>query len=171
VRRHVEHHATSIAVLAIDDYLPCAPVARWLGGWLEGRAVGVCRGTPTLAIPRGLRRWLAPLPDLDSARTGESSRLTALLHVAPIDRRIDASRVRTALQSIEIGAPVLDLAFARGLVTRPWRRSAVFDATAHRFEDWARLGIVALEQWVTDDGSGMVITAGTYVRATIDAAS
>ena len=158
-------------MLAIDDYLPCAPVGRWLGGWLEGRAVAVCRGTPTLAIPRGLRRWLAPLPDLDAARTDASTRFGALVHVGPIDRAIDASRVRTALQSIDLGAAVLDLAFARGLVTRPWRRSAVFDATAHRFEDWARLGLAALEQWVTDDGSGMVITAGTYVRATIDAAS
>jgi hypothetical protein len=147
---------TRARVLAIDDYLPCAPVARWLPGWLEGRRVGICGPTLAAAAPRVLRGLLAALPVAD----GSADELEALVHLGPFDLPLDADVVARALGSLALGGAVLDIAFARGLFVRPTRRTAVFDATARRFEAWGRLGLARLEQWVTADARGLVITHG-----------
>jgi hypothetical protein len=143
-------------VLAIDDYLPCAPLAEWLPQWLAPRSVGLCGPTTPRAAPRWLRRWLAPLAAADGTRE-----LDALVHLGPFDRPLDDAHVGSALAALALGGAVLDLAFARGWIVRPWRRTSVFDTSAQRFEAWGRLGVGRLEQWVSGDGRGLVVTLGT----------
>ena len=87
--------------------------------------------------------------------------LDGLVHLGPIDRPLDEARVRAELEALALGGAVLDVAFASGLFVRPWRRTAVFNATALRFEAWGRLGVARLEQWVCGDARGMVLTLGT----------
>jgi hypothetical protein len=147
-------------VLAIDDYLPAASPTRWLPDWLADKTAGLCGPTPAKSGPRPLRRLLAPLAAVDGTR------LDALVHLGPIDRPIDHAHARAALASLAIGGAVLDIAFARGLFVRPWRRTAVFDATALRLEAWGRLGVARLEQWVSGDARGMVLTLGTRLAPT-----
>lgn len=145
-------------MLAIDDYLPSAPLAQWLPRWLETRTVGLCGPTTARAAPRSLRRWLGPIAVADATRE-----LDGLVHLGPFDRPLDEALVRSALAALVLGGAVLDLAFARGWIARPWRRTSVFDASARRFETWGRLGVGRLEQWVSDEGRGLVVTLGTRV--------
>jgi hypothetical protein len=151
---------TRSRVLAIDDYLPCASPATWLPGWLDGRAAATCGPTPPEKGPRVLRRILGALRRVDDEGIAAGS-LDALVHLGPLDPPLDATHARVALDALALGGAVLDVAFARGLVVRPWRRTAVFDATAARLEAWGRLGVARLEQWVCDDARGMVLTFGT----------
>jgi len=153
-----EIRSTRSRVLAIDDYLPTASPTQWLPDWLADKTVGLCGPTPAKSAPRVLRRLLAPFAGDGGTPAAE---LDALVHLGPIDRRIDDAHARAALEPLALGGAVLDIAFARGLFVRPWRRTAVFDATALRLEAWGRLGVARLEQWVCDDARGMVLTFGT----------
>lgn len=155
---------TRSRVLAIDDYLHCAPPATWLPTWLAGRTAATCGPTPVAKAPRVLRRILGALGSVGDDAVAPGS-FDALVHLAPVDRPIDAAPARAALEALVLGGALLDVAFARGLVVRPWRRTAVFDATAARLEAWGRLGVAQLEQWVCDDARGMVLTLGTRVAA------
>jgi hypothetical protein len=163
---------TRSRVLAIDDYLPTASPTSWLPDWLADKTAALCGPTPAKRGPWPLRRILLALPLATDTRDPDpkanlvpKAELTALVHLGPIDRRIDDAHASAALEVLVLGGAVLDIAFARGLFARPWRRTAVFDATALRLEAWGRLGVAQLEQWVCGDGRGLVITLGTKLAS------
>lgn len=136
-----------------DDYLACAPLARWLPTQLGAgaRRLG--------AMPRALRGVLAgvePLADGDDP-------IPALVVLDSFDLA-PAVDVRAAFDRLAPGGVVVELArvrtFASMLAPRRWRRDHLLGGTAERAAAWIELGLGDLQQWVCDEPVAMVVTLG-----------
>ncbi len=141
-------------VSALDDYLPCPAVLRWLPDRVADRTV---RHVVTAGAPARLRRFAARWPEHT-----EGAQDTQVLIVAATLRRPLPSAV---LRGVVPGTLIVELAAVGGLrigerlFGLPARRS-VRRLTGRRVSGWLAAGLADLEQWLTTAPPDTFVTTG-----------
>jgi len=143
-------------VSAIDDYLQCPPLMRWLPDRLAGCHIqhALVPGAPAV-LRRLVRRW-PPLDDANLER--ERSALviaTSLRGQAPVEllRRLPSDAVVVEL------AAVGGLRLGERLFGLP-ARTSTRRLTARRLSAWLDVGLADVEQWLTTDPPDTCVTLG-----------
>ncbi|MBL4687749.1 MAG: hypothetical protein JKY37_24355 [Nannocystaceae bacterium] len=150
-------------VSALDDYLPCPALMRWLPARLAGRSVqhAIAPGAPAR-----LRRFVAQWPAFDA----DAERETTSHNESTADVLIIAATLRKPvcvdlLRGAAPGTILVELAAVGGLRIGervfgiPARRS-VRRLTGRRLGAWLETGLADVEQWLTTDPPDTFVTMG-----------
>ena len=143
-------------VSALDDYLPCPALSRWLVARLDGLAV---RHTIVPGAPRSLRRIVSQWPALD--RLDGLDGLDALVIAGSLRRASPLELVSTLPAStvlVEI-AGVGGMRVGERLFGLP-ARAAIRRLTGRRLTSWLDAGLADIEQWLTTEPPDTVVTLG-----------
>lgn len=140
-------------VSALDDYLPCPALSRWLPARLDGLVV---RHMIVPGAPRSVRRVVSSWPAFEGADGVDALIIAGSLRRASPLRLVSTLPAGTLL--VEIAA-VGGMRVGERLFGLP-ARVAIRSLTGRRLTSWLDAGLADIEQWLTTEPPDTVVTLG-----------